>query len=85
MLGEAIINSVLKIKIIFLSVAHFYLDFPPSSDVANVAKLQATVTIQGIGFPSTTGQHFGTFGAALRGTLRVWGSFYGKHIFLMYL
>ena len=62
---------------LFLAVAHFRHYFPANSDssLTKVPSLQTTGSPQGTGFPSTSGQNSGTFGAALRGALRVWGIF----------
>ena len=54
----------------------FYLDSQPSSysSVAKVAILQGPGSPQGSGFPSTYGHISGSFGVALRVTLRGFGN-----------
>ena len=56
----------------------FYLNSKPRSDssLSKVLILQTTGSPQGTGFPSTSGQNFGIFGAALWGALRGWGKLF---------
>ena len=61
----------------------FDINSQPSSDssLTKVPSLQTTGSPQGTGFPSTSGQKYGIFGAALRGALRGLGNFFKLKLF----
>ena len=63
----------------------FDINYQPCSDssLTKVPNLQTTGSPQGTGFPSTSGQISGTFGAALRGALMGLGNFFKTSTFFL--